>query len=388
MVRAETRARAEEKARAEEREKTEAKESADAQARAEAEARREQRERAKALRKTRAKQPKRPRESLRVRRARRRRRRKGMTRKERLALYRGQINELGAWTKDVGRESRRRARDAGAEGRRRAQPLLARARRLLAPVASAVAAVLGPVWRLIRAVLVPIAPIVSAALFLALRAIGGLLDAMLRTAGWFRDLLVGVAGAIWRWADAHVTAARTFALIAAAGAVALAVSQFIDYRATAIGADQYSGEVGTVAPPPEIDQEPSGDAHFYALLPLAVLALPLIWLALRGRSRMAWAVAGIGVIGIVVTMAVDLPQGLDTGDAGSAYAGTEANLIEGFWTQLFASLALFFCGLGLARSANEPSERRDVRPARTGPPPPERPGPGHGGEAAGWGTGA
>ena len=395
MVRAETRERAEQKAKAEEREKAEAKERAGAQARAEAaarkadaDARKQERARAKARKKAGAKEPKRPRESLRARRKRRRRRRDGISRKQRLAVHRAQIAELGAWTKGVGVESRERAKSAWANGQRRAGPVLARVRRWLQPVLVAIVAILRPLWRGISAVLRPIAPFVSAALFAVIRAIGWTLNAMLAVLFWTRDLIIGAARAVARWVDAHVTAARTFAAVAAAAAIALAVSQFIDYRATAIGAEQYSGEVGTVAPPPEIDQKWTGEAHLYALLPLAIAVLPLAWMALRGRSRLGLWIAAIGAAGVLVTLAVDLPQGLDTGAPGDAYEGTEARLIEGFWTQLFASLALLGAGLGLARYGRQSiGARRPVAPpsqsrvpdggADRGP-----------GEAAGWGAGA
>lgn len=389
LVRAETRARAQEKARAEEREKAEA----EARERAEAPERAEAKARAKAERRSgESKAPTKPKRRRRLRskedRRRRRRRRRSLTRRERVKLHRAQLDELWVWTKGVGLEIERRVKLAWANGRRRLEPLLARGRRWLQPVAAAIAAIARPVWRLIRSVLAPIAPFVSAGLFLVLRAIGGLLSAILGTVAWVRDLALGAARAVGRWVDAHVTAARTFAVIAAAAAVALAVSQFIDYRATAIGAEQYSGEVGTVADVPRIDQEPAGDPHFWVLLPLAIAALPLIWMSLRGRSRLALWVAAIGAIGVVVSLAVDLPQGLDTGLPGEAYEGTEAQLLEGFWTQLIASLVLVASGLALWRYSQEETRERGSRRELGGGAPEtprhEAPGPGE----APWGAGA
>ena len=332
----------------------------------------------------RPKEPRRPRRGPKESRRRRRRQRRGLSRRERVALHRAQLDELRVWVKGVGLESRRRAKGAWAGGRRRAEPVLARARKWLAPVATAIGAVLRPLGRAIRAVLAPIAPYASAVILAPLYGLGALLDAMLAALSWARDRIVGAARAVARWVDAHVTPARTFALIAAVAAVALAASQFIDYRATAIGAEQYEGEVQTVAPPPSIDQKPAGDPHFYALLPLAIAALPLTWLALRGRRRLALWVAAIGAVGVVVTLAVDLPQGLETGRAGDAYEGTEAQLIEGFWTQLIASLALVGCGLGLSRANTEAGRNRN-RDLAAGSSVTQGGGPGR---AAGWGAGA
>ena len=309
-------------------------------------------------------------------------------RRARVKRHRAQINELWVWTKGAGLQARRRARLAWAKGTRRADPLLAHAGRWLRPVARAVVSALRPVWRLVRAVLAPIAPYVSGGLFLVLRVIGRLLAAILDTVGWVRDRVAAGARGVARWVDAHVTPARTFAAIAAAAAVALAVSQFIDYRATAIGADLYEGEVGTVAPAPSIDQKPAGDPHFYALLPLALVALALTWLALRGRRRLALWVAAIGAVGVAVSLAVDLPQGLETGRAGDAYEGTEAQLIEGFWTQLIASLALIGSGLGLSRAGGEAGERRRDRELAGGEPSAQREQGQGPAQAAGWGAGA
>jgi hypothetical protein len=280
---------------------------------------------------------------------------------------RAQLDELWIWVKGVGMELRRRARKGLAPVRRRLEPVRREAGKLLRLAGAAVISVLRPLGRGVRAVLAPIAPFVSGALFFALRVLAAIPVYILAAGGWTRDRAVATAKAVGRWVDAHVTPARTFAAIAGLAAIALAVSQFVDYRATAIGADQYEGEVQTVAPVPRIDEEPTGEAHFYALLPLAVLALPLIWLALRGRWRLALPVAAIGLIGVIVTLAVDLPQGLDTGRAGDAYEGTEALLIEGFWTQLFASLALLLSGLALGRTARGPGERSRRRPVGTTP---------------------
>ena len=62
-----------------------------------------------------------------------------------------------------------------------------------------------------------------------------------------------------------------------------------------------------------------------------------------------------------------MPAGLDAGDSGVSYLGTEARLIEGFWAQMAASATLLLAGplLGLyakrAAAADRRSERRAAR---------------------------
>jgi hypothetical protein len=131
--------------------------------------------------------------------------------------------------------------------------------------------------------------------------------------------------------------------------VALAVSQFFDYRGVAVGAPQYEGAVGTAAPAPLTDLETAGSAHLYLPVALAAVALYLIWATARGSWRLGRAVGLVGVAAIAVSVIVDAPQGLDAGRAGVAYYGTEAKLIEGFWAQVSAAAVLVLCGPLLGR---------------------------------------
>ena len=393
IVRAETRARAAERERAAELETLRAKERAREQAKAESEARRldrSERKRQKAERKAGkkagVKTPKRPRESLRARRRRRRGKRKRMSRGERLALHRAQLAELGSWTKSSLAEIGARFGEGGREIAGRAQPLTRPIRRGLAAVGAAIAAVLRPIARAGGVVLAPVAPYISAGLFLVLRALGTLV-AGIATAGiaavtWTVGLLVRVWRAVAGFAEREVTLVRTLAVIAAAASVALIVSQFIDYRGIAVGGDQYSGEVQTVAPVPMVGVKTPVDTHSYALIPLAVIALPLIWLTLHGRWKLGRAIALIGGIGLIVALGIDAPKGLDTGRLGDAYAGTEGRLLEGFWTEFFASLALLVTGLALSKFVREAQEGS---PAASRSPDPE-----HAPTAprSAWGSGA
>jgi hypothetical protein len=211
-----------------------------------------------------------------------------------------------------------------------------------------------------------IAPYVSGALLLMVRIPAGLIATLLDlTQGllrWLRARIGPVLAATGALVSAAVTPLRTVALVGAAAAVALVISQFFDYRGVAVNAPAYRGEVGNVAPVPLTDTEPAGDAHLYLLLPIAVLALVLVWATYAGRWRLGRAVALLGVVGIAVSLAVDLPQGLHQGVAANSYSGTEAQLIEGFWAQMAASGVLVFTGLllgGYARQASVAgSERR------------------------------
>jgi hypothetical protein len=222
----------------------------------------------------------------------------------------------------------------------------------------------------LHAFLALIAPYVSQALLLMVRIpaalIATLLDLTQDLLGWLRARIGPVLAAIGELVSAVVTPLRTVALVGAAAAVALGISQFFDYRGVAVNAPAYRGEVGNVAPVPLTDTEPAGDAHLYLLLPVAVLALVLVWATYAGRWRLGRVVALLGVIGIAVSLVVDLPQGLHEGVAANSYSGTEAQLIEGFWAQMAASTVLVFAGLLLgfhARQASAGSEHHSRRRA-------------------------
>lgn len=231
-----------------------------------------------------------------------------------------------------------RLRGAGLELRRRLGPLGRR---------------LSPAGRGAESMLSRVAPLVSGALMLVVRIpaalIAILLDLVLDVGGWVRSRIGPLSAGLADLALRSVTPVRALAFVASGAAVALAGSQFADYRGVAIGADAYEGEIGAVAPAPFTDLEAAGSAHMYALVPLAVLALVLIVATARGRWRLGRAVGLIGVAGIVISIVIDAPHGLDAGRSGVAYLGTDARLIEGFWAQVASSAALAVCGplLGL-----------------------------------------
>jgi hypothetical protein len=141
-----------------------------------------------------------------------------------------------------------------------------------------------------------------------------------------------------------VTPSRAVAAVVLSAALLLGVSQFVDYRGVGIGVPLYEG-IEAVAPPPQTDRQPAGSAHSYILLPVAVLALGAMAFALRGRWQLGRAISLLGVVGIVVSLLIDIPAGLDEGEAALGFEGAEAMLVEGFWVQLASSAVLVVTGL-------------------------------------------
>jgi len=205
----------------------------------------------------------------------------------------------------------------------------------------------------------------------------GLLGFLLNLLAAFGSLLGGPGRSLLRRIAALVGAAsrvltpqRALAVVVTGAAVLLALSQFADYRGVSIGTDAYSG-VETVAPAPQVDREQTGDAHGYAMVPVAVLSLLLLGAALRGRWRLCRLIALAGVAAIAVGLIVDRPAGLDPGRTALAYDGAEANLLSGFYAQIFSGLLLAVSSLLLGRElrlsvagARGPEERDRVSPAR------------------------
>jgi len=178
-----------------------------------------------------------------------------------------------------------------------------------------------------------------------------------------RDRALPAAADAVDYAAWRVRPAGTIALVAAAAALALGASQFVDYRGIAVGGPQYEGEVGTVAPVPFTELEKTGSAHLYLMVPLAIAALVLVELTRRGRWRMGRAVSAIGLVGLAVSLAIDAPAGLDAGGTEVAYSGADPRLIEGFWAQVASSATLVVCGLMLAAQVRADGKARAGRRA-------------------------
>lgn len=232
---------------------------------------------------------------------------------------------------------------------------------------------LRPLVNLGHSGLAGIAPYVSRGLLAAVRipaaTIATLLDFFLESVGTARRRLGPVLAGIGEWTQKNVTPANTVAAIAIGGGIALVASQFLDYTGIAVGEPLYQDDAANVAPVPLTELEKTGSAHLYAMVPLGLAAIVLVVLTLRGRWRLGRVVALIGAIGIAVTLLIDRPEALDAGPLADAYAGSEAQLLDGYWAQLVASgiLLLFGPVLGeLVRreAGGDRSERRRDRARR------------------------
>ncbi len=176
-----------------------------------------------------------------------------------------------------------------------------------------------------------------------------------------------LAAAAFRLAERHVTPARAVAAVGLVAAGALAASQWLDYHSVSVGIDAYAGEVGAVAPAPEVESEIAGNAHAWVMVPIAAAALVVVAVALAGRRQVAVLLVPIGVAVIAISLIVDAPKGLDEGAATLTYEGASASLLEGFWVQIAAAVVLIACGFLLPRYLR-PASARAIEAARpTGP---------------------
>lgn len=223
-------------------------------------------------------------------------------------------------------------------------------------VAAGIAA-LGPVGGWIRA---GIAQALAAAL------------AVLRAAARAAKLAATALGRLLAALDRLITPRRGLLLTAAVAAVLLAVSQFTDFRATEIGQPGYTG-IEDVATAPRVDVSDPIGSHSVLLLVAAALALgAAVGAAATGRRGFGLALAVVGGASLIVTLAIDLPNGLDAGDAAISYSGVTTVLLSGFWLELGAAGALTVTGLLLPLN---PPDRDRAAKARPG-------GPSRGGSSA------
>jgi hypothetical protein len=241
-----------------------------------------------------------------------------------------------------------RLRGAVLETRRRLRPVVA-------PVAAFFSWIARPVARALLFVIQLIAALIAVVLEvgqIVVRGVGG--------------VLLGAALIVAEATRRHVTPRSTVAFVAVAAAVGLAVSQFFDYHGVAVDAPNYAGEIGAIAGVPIVDRQSAGSAHLWILLPIAALAAALVVAAYRGRTRLAGGVVICGLVGLAVAIAIDLPQGLETGRAGLAFTGTEARLLQGFWAEVACSAVLILCGGLLGHYSRGVSRERRRQRGRPG----------------------
>ncbi|MGI8727710.1 MAG: hypothetical protein ACR2K6_08550, partial [Solirubrobacterales bacterium] len=155
------------------------------------------------------------------------------------------------------------------------------------------------------------------------------------------------------------TPARGLIVAAIGCALLLGLSQFVDYRGVSVGGAEFTGDTGTVAPPPEVDRREAGEPHSYAFVPVAVVTVAILALAYaRRRWQLTRVAALIGVAAVAVSVFIDRPQGLDEGVVSRDFAGAEAQLLAGFWAQLFAGLGLAGTALLLGQELRRPAASR------------------------------
>jgi hypothetical protein len=235
---------------------------------------------------------------------------------------RDRVQELTERTRQEGRElSRRRRAEA-----RKLRPVFA------------------PVTRFVRW----IAPYITGALMFVLKLFAALISLLAElgavAGSWLARQARAGAAATADAAQRHVTPRSTVAFVGIAAAIGLGVAQFFDFHGVAVDAPEYAGEVGNTANVPIVATETAGSAHLWVLIPIAVAAIVLIAAAYRGERRLAGAVALCGLLGLAVSLAIDLPQGLDAGRAGLAFSGSQAVLLQGFWAEIACSAVLVLCG--------------------------------------------
>jgi hypothetical protein len=103
-------------------------------------------------------------------------------------------------------------------------------------------------------------------------------------------------------------------------------------------------------------KERSGfEHHHVAMLLLGVAAVPMALGALRGARPAMLALAGLGVVVLVIALTVDLPAALDEGELAITYENAEAKPAAGFYVETLAGVLLLAAG-GLLLMLQRPAE--------------------------------
>ncbi len=163
-------------------------------------------------------------------------------------------------------------------------------------------------------------------------------------------LLGRLSRALLHFGERHITPARALTVVALVALGALVAAQWRDYSAVSVGVDAYSGDVGAVAPPPEVSSAPTHDAHGWVMLIIAALGVLALLGAIAKRRRLAIWLVPLGIVVIAISLGIDAPKGLDEGEAAVAYESASASLLSGFWLQIAAGAVLIACGLMLPRA--------------------------------------
>ena len=148
-----------------------------------------------------------------------------------------------------------------------------------------------------------------------------------------------------------VTARRVGAAFALAGVVLLVIAELTTVYEVTVGGLQIVKRSAT-----------GGENHGYALLVIAVVALAMTGLALRGARPPALALAALGVVALAIALLVDLPDTRASGDLPEslAYEQARARARAGLWLELPGGALLVVAG-GLLASSRRDGVRADAR---------------------------
>jgi hypothetical protein len=106
------------------------------------------------------------------------------------------------------------------------------------------------------------------------------------------------------------------------------------------------------------------ERHSIAFLLLGLLALALVYGAVRGRSRpAALGLLAVGAIAVALALLLDLPVTDDTGAIGRDFEGATASAGAGLWIELLSGvLALAAGALALLGTRGESQRGEGLRP--------------------------
>jgi hypothetical protein len=141
-----------------------------------------------------------------------------------------------------------------------------------------------------------------------------------------------------------LTLRRLVAAVAVCALFALVVAQFLDYRSLAASTDAYAAYPGVEAPVVDRELDSFSAGHAVLMAAIALAALVAVVLALAGRRRFGFLVAGLGLVALAIGLVIDLPAALDEGDATLAFSGVEASVEDGLWIEVVAAGVLAACG--------------------------------------------
>lgn len=269
------------------------------------------------------------------------------------------------------RNTRKRAREARVEieARRRAlgersAPIRASAERTVAAASSRLQPILQPIASGFGTVAPFVASVPLAIASAGVWVISSIATGLQRT-HTVMTLRIGpaVKQGIAR-SDRALTPIRTGALASLVAGGLLVGSQFLDYRGVAVGAPLYKGQIAVDAPAPVTATAVAGTAHYWVMIPIAlVAALAAAGSLRRDDRRPGIALMALGAVVVVVALTVDLPQALDPVHA-LPYSDASPRLLGGFWAELLAGISLLIAGTVVVRRDRGGDRRRRVKSAR------------------------